>query len=301
MARRSLVLTYLSYLSYLRAHGTDVNVYGGWQTFYGNLAALPADASTALLRIASFGASRANVRRRSALCPLRLFSRPRTPDASPPRVRREPARSSRLPTKQQPEVHTSHFRLRIGSVIDRHCAWLTYISDVAHRTLRTRAAGTETLSVARTRLPGIPEGTMNKTSKRTSSFLLLPFALTALLSIDVSTATPQPGPALVQKLDTIAGAGVLENRAVGITAAVAKGVEVTQTPQGIAFSIRGAPAGPLPWVDGWTFRRGTLLTFRRPSTRSGRPEPVEGRSGNSGPAPELRFDTGGDHLILKRQ
>jgi CubicO group peptidase (beta-lactamase class C family) len=80
-------------------------------------------------------------------------------------------------------------------------------------------------------------------------------------------------------------------------------VEVTQTPQqGIAFSIRGAPAGPLPWVEGWTFRRGsTLLTFRRPSTSSGRPEVVEGRSTVSGPATELRFDTGGDHLILKRQ
>jgi hypothetical protein len=81
---------------YLRAHGTAVNVFyisnveqylfggtptrfkdidvnGGWQNFYRNLAALPADASTALLRIASLGASRANVRRRSALCPLLPF------------------------------------------------------------------------------------------------------------------------------------------------------------------------------------------------------------------------------------
>jgi hypothetical protein len=81
---------------YLRAHGADVNVFyisnveqylfggtparfkdtdvnGGWQRFYRNLAALPADASTALLRIASLGASRANVRRRSALCPLLPF------------------------------------------------------------------------------------------------------------------------------------------------------------------------------------------------------------------------------------
>jgi hypothetical protein len=65
-------------------------------------------------------------------------------------------------------------------------------------------------------------------------------------------------------------------------------VEVTQTPTGPAFSIRGAAPAPLPWVEGWTFRRDdALLTFRR--------------SGNSGPATELRFDTGGDHLILKRQ
>ena len=65
-------------------------------------------------------------------------------------------------------------------------------------------------------------------------------------------------------------------------------VEVTQTPQGIALSLRGAPAGPLSWIEGWTFRRNdSLLTFRR--------------SANSGPATELRFDTGGDHFILKRQ
>ena len=65
-------------------------------------------------------------------------------------------------------------------------------------------------------------------------------------------------------------------------------IEVTQTPQGIAFSFDGAVAGPLPWVETWTFRRGSeLLTFRRSTTR--------------GPATELRFDTGGDHFILKRQ
>jgi len=65
-------------------------------------------------------------------------------------------------------------------------------------------------------------------------------------------------------------------------------IEVTQTPQGIAFAFEGAAAAPLPWVEGWTFRRNSaLLTFRR--------------SGNSGPATELRFDTGGDHFILKRQ
>jgi hypothetical protein len=66
-------------------------------------------------------------------------------------------------------------------------------------------------------------------------------------------------------------------------------VEVTQTPPGIAFSVEGRPTGgPLAWVEKWTFRRNdVLLTFRRSTT--------------GGPAAELRFDTGGDHFILKRQ
>jgi CubicO group peptidase (beta-lactamase class C family) len=65
-------------------------------------------------------------------------------------------------------------------------------------------------------------------------------------------------------------------------------VIVTETPQGPTFSIRGGPPGPLPWVEGWTFRRNAgLLTFRR--------------AGNSGPATELVIDTAGDHFILKRQ
>ena len=39
---------------------------------------------------------------------------------------------------------------------------------------------------------------------------------------------------------------------------------LTQTPQGIAFAIAGAQAGPLPWVEAWTFRQNqSLLTFRR--------------------------------------
>jgi hypothetical protein len=55
------------------------------------------------------------------------------------------------------------------------------------------------------------------------------------------------------------------------------------------FTVEGRPTGgPLAWVEKWTFRRNDLLlTFRR--------------SGNSGPATELPFETGGDHFILKRQ
>lgn len=63
-------------------------------------------------------------------------------------------------------------------------------------------------------------------------------------------------------------------------------VVVTQTPQGVAFSINGQPAETLPWIEGWTFRkRDVLLSFRAGPT--------------SDRAAELRFDTGGDHFILK--
>ncbi|HEX7238845.1 MAG TPA: serine hydrolase domain-containing protein [Longimicrobiaceae bacterium] len=66
-------------------------------------------------------------------------------------------------------------------------------------------------------------------------------------------------------------------------------VEVTQTPQGLAFSANGSPARVLPWVEGLTFRQGNaLLTFRR-------------ASGGSGPATELRFDAGSGYYILRRQ
>jgi CubicO group peptidase (beta-lactamase class C family) len=49
------------------------------------------------------------------------------------------------------------------------------------------------------------------------------YGLLALVWIGAATATAQSGGPLVQRLDSIAGAGVLENRAVGIVAAVVKG------------------------------------------------------------------------------
>jgi hypothetical protein len=66
-------------------------------------------------------------------------------------------------------------------------------------------------------------------------------------------------------------------------------IEVTQTPQGLAFSANGSPPRQLPWVEGLTFRQGSaILTFRR-------------SNGNSGPVTELRFDAGSGYYILKRQ
>jgi hypothetical protein len=66
-------------------------------------------------------------------------------------------------------------------------------------------------------------------------------------------------------------------------------VEVVQSPQGLAFSIDGAPARPVPWVGGLTFRQGArILTFRR-------------ANGDSGPVTELRVSMPGALMILKRQ
>ena len=65
-------------------------------------------------------------------------------------------------------------------------------------------------------------------------------------------------------------------------------IEVTQTPQGIAFSFDGAAGESAALGRGLDVPpEQALLTFRR--------------SANGGPATELRFDTGGDHFILKRQ
>jgi D-alanyl-D-alanine carboxypeptidase len=64
-------------------------------------------------------------------------------------------------------------------------------------------------------------------------------------------------------------------------------VLVTQAAQGVMFSINGQPAETLPWIESLTFRkRDVLLSFRA------------GPAGDRAAA--LRFDTGGDHFILKR-
>lgn len=66
-------------------------------------------------------------------------------------------------------------------------------------------------------------------------------------------------------------------------------IEVTQTPQGLAFSSDGAPARPVPWVEGLTFRQGArIMTFRR-------------ANGDSGPVTELRVSAPSAYMILKKQ
>ena len=67
--------------------------------------------------------------------------------------------------------------------------------------------------------------TVPSTSPRLYRGALRPilYGLFAFVWIGGFTATAQSGEGLVQRLDSIAGAGVRENRAVGIVAAVVKG------------------------------------------------------------------------------
>ena len=66
-------------------------------------------------------------------------------------------------------------------------------------------------------------------------------------------------------------------------------IEVVQTPQGLAFSIDGAPPRPVPWVEGLTFRQGArVMTFRRASD-------------GSGPVTQLRVSMPSAHMILEKR
>lgn len=66
-------------------------------------------------------------------------------------------------------------------------------------------------------------------------------------------------------------------------------VEVTSTPQGLAFAVNGGRPEPLPWAGGLTFyaQENVTLTFR-------------GEHGGDGPVIELRRDDAGNHQILRK-
>jgi CubicO group peptidase (beta-lactamase class C family) len=66
-------------------------------------------------------------------------------------------------------------------------------------------------------------------------------------------------------------------------------VEVTQTPEGLGFSMNGSPPRVIPWIEGLTFGRGLpRLIFRR-------------AHGESGPVTELRYSMPGAHFVLRKQ
>jgi len=66
-------------------------------------------------------------------------------------------------------------------------------------------------------------------------------------------------------------------------------IEVTQTENGIRFSIGGSPPRQIPWIEGLTFGRGLpRFIFRR-------------ANGDSGPVAELRYSMPGAHMVLRKQ
>ncbi len=66
-------------------------------------------------------------------------------------------------------------------------------------------------------------------------------------------------------------------------------IEVTQTPEGIRFSIDGAPPREIPWIADLTFGRGLpRLIFRRAHD-------------DGGPVTELRFSMPGAHFVLNKE
>jgi CubicO group peptidase (beta-lactamase class C family) len=110
-----------------------------------------------------------------------------------------------------------------------------------------------------------------------------PDEMTTVTESMAAEILPPPPPAGPFKGDTSLLAGTYRGPGRGKDMVV----EVTTTPEGLAFAFDGAAAAAAPWVADWTFRRGdALLVFRR---------------AGGGPATELRFDTGGGHFILKRQ
>jgi len=106
-------------------------------------------------------------------------------------------------------------------------------------------------------------------------------AITADLAAAVIPPPPSPGP-FQGDVKLLAGTYKGPGRGKEMT------VEVADTAQGLAFTIDGNSAGVLPWVEGWTFRRGDSILVLR-------------RSGKTGPASELRLDNAGGYFILRRQ
>jgi len=111
-----------------------------------------------------------------------------------------------------------------------------------------------------------------------------PDRITATTEAIAAAILPTPRPA-----GTFSGdAALLVGRYSGTGRGKPMVIEVSRTTDGLAVAIDGGPAAPVVWLDEWTFRRDDALVILR-------------RSGSSGPATELRFDTAGGHFILKRQ
>jgi CubicO group peptidase (beta-lactamase class C family) len=115
-----------------------------------------------------------------------------------------------------------------------------------------------------------------------------PLSSSALASELAREVIPATAPAAAPRTWT-ADATELVGRYVGPARGPDMTVEVTRDGAGVLVaSLNGAPAQPLPWLDGWRFGRpgATLITFER--------------TGSAGPATVLRWDAGGGYYVLRR-
>jgi hypothetical protein len=112
-----------------------------------------------------------------------------------------------------------------------------------------------------------------------------PSALASELAREIIPPVPPTAPPRVHTGD----ATDLVGRYVGPSRGREMVVEVSRNDEGtLVTSVNGAPAQPVPWIDGWQFGRtgATLLTFER--------------AGTTGPATLLRWDAGGGYYLLRR-
>jgi CubicO group peptidase (beta-lactamase class C family) len=115
-----------------------------------------------------------------------------------------------------------------------------------------------------------------------------PISPTALAGELARQIVPSPSAPYVPRFHT-ADAADLVGRYAGPSRGREMVVEVSRNDEGILVaSINGAPAQPLPWIDGWRFGRpgANHITFER--------------AGATGPATLLRWDGGGGYYLLRR-
>ncbi|MBL8747580.1 MAG: beta-lactamase family protein [Planctomycetes bacterium] len=113
-----------------------------------------------------------------------------------------------------------------------------------------------------------------------------PDAITAVADELVAAVLPQPPEAKAFQGDSSVFVGKYGGP--GRTAGTNLLVEVTKTATGLALSVEGGAAEPLLWTTEWAFRSGDSMV-------------VFFGGGEGGAATKLRFDTGGDHVVLTRQ
>ena len=128
-----------------------------------------------------------------------------------------------------------------------------------------------------------PDGKLAIVVLMNSNGPVSPGGLASELARTILPTTPPP-PVIAFKADATPFLGTYSGPARGrVMDAV-----VTSTPQGLSVAVNGGQPRVVSWVEGWTFRVGSaMLTFKR--------------SGDSGPATELRADGFGGFYILKRK